>query len=145
MLHRDMSKYTLRCIHLPLSPCGNGVLGNTSRYITIIVLLLFIQWSMSRDPPSTKRAIWALPRWKRREIEKPPIHTCWYFLIRAIPRAGLLLMDSEMNDRRRKNGRERNGKKVTCRRKIQVAAAAKTAITTHFVYAGVQLGFIVIL
>lgn len=79
------------------------------------------------------------------ETEKPPIHTCWYFLIRAIPRAGLLLMDSEMNDRRRKSGRERNGKKVTCCRKIQVAAAAKTAIATHFVYAGVRLGFIIIL
>lgn len=35
-------------------------------------------------------------------------------------------------------GDEGDEKKVTCRRKIQVAAAAKTAIATHFVHAGVQ-------
>lgn len=50
----------------------------------------------------------ALLRWKRREIEEPPIHTCSYFLIRAIPRVGLPLMDLEMNDRRGKSKREKD-------------------------------------
>lgn len=77
--------------------------------------------------------------------DREAVDTHAYFLIRAIPRAGSLLMDSEMNDRRRESGREGDGKKVTCRRKIQVAAAAKTAIATHFVHAGVHMRFIVII
>lgn len=43
---------------------------------------------MSGDPPSTKRAIrLRLDGKGGGDAEKPPIHTCSYFLIRAIPRA----------------------------------------------------------
>jgi len=133
-----MSKYTLRCIRLPLSPCCNGVLGNISRYITIIVLLLFIQWSMSGDPPSTKRAIWASPEDGKGGRPRSRRYTHVLVLSDTSDTASRVASNGLRDEWSKEKESGREGKMVTCRGKIQVAVAAKTAIATHFVHADVQ-------
>lgn len=97
-------------------------------YHTIIIYTVIYERRSSRHKASLEG---------RGDRETADTHVCSYFLIRAIPRAGSLLMDSEMNDRGRRSEKG-DEKKVTCRRKIQVAAAARTAIATHFIYADVR-------